>query len=80
MFSKEIIRQVYAYTKGHPFEVQALCQRLFDNQVGGRVGMEVWEKSLQQTTMDMGEYIFEHWYRKLSDRETMIFKVLSDCM
>jgi hypothetical protein len=78
IFSQEIIDKVYEYTQGHPFEMQALCQKLFDNQIGGRVDDQVWEKSLQQTLMDMGEFIFDHWYRKVTDRDKSVLKILSN--
>ena len=42
IFSQEIIDKVYEITQGHPFEVQAVCQRLFNNQIGGRVDIDVW--------------------------------------
>ncbi len=55
-----------------------MCQKLFDNQIGGRVDDQVWEKSLQQTLMDMGEFIFEHWYKKVTDRDKSILKIFAN--
>ncbi|MDJ0900061.1 MAG: hypothetical protein QNJ55_14755 [Xenococcus sp. MO_188.B8] len=53
-FSSEIIKLIFDYTNGHPFEMQSLCSHLFNNQLSGRVDIDIWDKALQDTLNDMG--------------------------
>jgi len=71
-FAPNVIDKICAVTRGHPFEVQVLCNYLFDNQLSGRVDMEVWDRSLEATLRDVGEAIFDRWLDVLSGQEQML--------
>lgn len=74
-FSLEIINRIFEYTRGHPFEMQVLCNHLFSNQLSRRVDMDVWDKALQTALSDMGVAVFENWYRQASDEETKVLRL-----
>lgn len=74
-FSTEISKRVCSITKGHPFEMQLLCSSLFDNQVGGRVGPDVWDISLQTAITAMGKSTFDGWLEMVTDEERDILRV-----
>jgi len=76
-FSPEIIARVFAYTWGHPFEMQVLCNHLFSNQISRRVDREVWDKALQTALRDMGVAVFANWFRKASDEEAKVLRLMA---
>ncbi len=76
-FSSEIINRVYQYTKGHPFEMQVLCNHLFNNQLSRRVDLEVWDKALQTALNDMGVAVFKNWFSQASDEEAKVFRLIA---
>lgn len=76
-FSPEVIEKIYLYTNGHPFEMQVLCRNLYENQILGKVDLDVWEKALQNTLSDLGVAIFDHWFNIASKEEAELLKVLS---
>lgn len=76
-FSPEVIGNVFAYTQGHPFEVQVLCYHLFKNQMSRRVDIEVWDKSLIMALKDLGLAIFDHWYDQASGEESKILRAVA---
>jgi len=53
-FNDRILSLVYEHTRGHPFEMQALCSHLFDSQMSGHVQIDVWDKALQSALRDLG--------------------------
>ncbi len=76
-FEQTIIRRVYEYTRGHPYELQLLCSNLYDNQIGGRVAEAVWDASLTVTLNELGEIVFDTMYGKASYNERRILHLLS---
>ncbi|MEW6619624.1 MAG: response regulator, partial [bacterium] len=76
-FSPEVIERVYLYTHGHPFEMQVLCRNLYETQIAGKVDLAVWEKALQNTLVDLGTAIFDHWFNEASKGEAEVLKVFS---
>jgi CheY-like chemotaxis protein len=76
-FSTEIIRRVFVYTQGHPFEMQVLCNHLFNNQLSRRVDLEVWDKSLQTALNDMGVAVFDNWFGQASDEEAKVLLLVA---
>lgn len=76
-FSPDIIGKVYLYTQGHPFEMQVLCRNLYENQIAGKVDLQVWEKALQNTLIDLGTAIFDHWFNEASKGEGDVLKVFA---
>jgi CheY-like chemotaxis protein len=77
-FSKNVVTQVYEYTKGHPFEMQVLCYHLFDSQISRRVDVDVWDKALQTAINDLGGAIFGHWFKQASNEERKVLRVIAE--
>lgn len=77
-FSQDIIKQVYDYTEGHPFEMQVLCYHLFSNQLSRRVDREVWDKALQVALRDLGVAVFDYWFNQASVEETKVLRIIAD--
>ncbi|MEW6377901.1 MAG: response regulator [Thermodesulfobacteriota bacterium] len=77
-FSTDVLAQVFEYTEGHPFEMQVLCNHLFNNQLSRRVDIDVWDKALQAALNDMGVAIFEHWFGQASGEETKVLRVIAE--
>lgn len=77
IFSPEVVENVYLYTQGHPFEMQVLCRNLYESQIAGKVDLAVWEKALQNTLVDIGTAIFDHWFNEASKGEAEVLKVFS---
>lgn len=71
-FSEEIVKRIFEYTNGHPFETQLLCYHLYKNQMSGQVEDIIWEKSLNDTLNDIGIAVFERLVNKLDDFEYII--------
>ncbi len=76
-FSSEVISHVFEYTDGHPFEMQVLCNHLFNNQISRRVELDVWDKALQATLHDMGIATFDQWYAQASGEEAKLLRVIA---
>lgn len=76
-FAPEVLALVYAYTQGHPYEMQVLCHHLFNNQLSRRVNLEVWEKSLQVALRDLGLAVFAHWCQQASQDEAKVLSLLA---
>lgn len=77
-FSSEVIDLVFAYTQGHPFEMQVLCHHLFDNQLYRKADIDTWEKALQSAIDNMGNAVFDYWYSQASGEEAKILRVIAD--
>jgi CheY-like chemotaxis protein len=77
-FNTEIIKRIFKYSVGHPFEMQVLCYHLFNNQLSGRVEIDVWEKALQATLMDMGTAIFDFWFGQASREESKVLSIIAE--
>lgn len=68
-FEDSIKRKVFEYTEGHPLETQILCSYLYDNQIGGLVGEEAWEVSLDSALVHLGGILLDSFVIEASDRE-----------
>lgn len=77
-FTPDVVTRVFEYTEGHPFEMQVLCNHLFNNQLSRRVDVDVWEKALQAALYDMGMAIFNHWFGQASSEETKVLRVIAE--
>lgn len=73
-FNRDVIERVDEYSRGHPYEMQLLCYHLFENQLSGRVQVDVWDKALQDTLTDLGTALFDFRCQQASPEEK---KVLS---
>ena len=77
-FSADVIDRVFEYTEGHPFEMQVLCNHLFNNQLSRRVEIDIWDKALQATLNDMGIAIFDHWFGQASGEEAKVLRIIAE--
>lgn len=76
-FDDEILKKVYDYTEGHPYELQVLCSHLYNHQIGGRVTEEVWDKSLLDALLEVGEVVFDAIYDQASLKERQILHLMA---
>ncbi len=76
-FCPDVIKRVYDYTFGHPFEMQVLCNHLFNNQLSRRVDLAVWDKALQTALSDMGIAVFDNWFDQASDEEAKVLLLIA---
>lgn len=76
-FSAEIIEKIYQFTAGHLFEVQALCNALYEIQVGGNVHQEDWERGFHKALQYLGRYVFEHMIKSASATESEALYLLA---
>jgi AAA+ ATPase superfamily predicted ATPase len=71
-FDEEIKVNIYKYTEGHPYELQVLCNKLYDNQIGGKVIMDVWDVSFTSALQELGGGIFNSLYERASPQEKRV--------
>lgn len=76
-FDGTVKDQVYELTHGHVFEVQALCEALFDRQVKGKVTMDNWEPALHHTLLALAEAQFRGMFERASALEIEALRVLA---
>lgn len=76
-FSSDVISRVFEYTEGHPFEMQVLCNHLFNNQISRRVEVDAWDKALQASLHDLGIATFDQWYAQASGEEAKLLRVIA---
>ncbi len=78
-FSDEIVKNIYEYTKGHPYELQLLSSNLYEAQIEQRVNTPAqWEKALSDTLRDLGKDYFDSLYLQITEREKPILEVMSE--
>jgi hypothetical protein len=77
-FDDIIKKRVYEYSEGHPFELQVLCNFLYDNQIAGRVSEDTWEISLDTAITHLGEILFDYMYDSASPTEKEVLRALSE--
>jgi len=76
-FDNRIISNIYEYTGGHPYELQVLCSYLYEHQIEGRVTEKVWEKSLLDALMEVGEIVFDAMYEQASSKERQVLHLMA---
>lgn len=76
-FAPQIKQLVYEYTEGHPYELQVLCSRLYENQFEGEVAEKVWDISLGNALLELGEVVFDAIYTRASLQEAKVLFVTS---
>jgi len=80
IFENSVIEKVYSYTQGHPYELQVLCSHLYNHQIAGRVDTNVWDKSLMNTLVEIGEVVFDTMYEQASPKEREILHLMAEVM
>ena len=76
-FDDDVRKSVYEFTRGHVFEVQAICESLFDRHIRGRVTMDSWEASLQHTLLALADVEFKRMVKRASSQEIEALVVLA---
>lgn len=77
-FDDVIKERIYEYTDGHPYELQLLSSHLYEGQLEGRVGGEIWDAALNNTLKELGRDYFDSLLTKASDRERDLLKILAE--
>lgn len=67
-----IIEKVFEYTEGHPFQLQVMCENLYDNQINGEVTERGLEIALDKAVLYLGELILDNVYESASEKERII--------
>jgi len=75
--SKSILKKVYEYTEGHPYELQILCSYLYENQIGRKINARSWDTSLNLTLEYLGQILLATLIQGTSQREQQLLKVLA---
>lgn len=76
-FDDDVKDRIFEVTRGHGFELQALCEALFDQQIKGKVTMENWETALYHTLLALADAQFEGMVGRASSQEKAVLKMVS---
>jgi hypothetical protein len=76
-FEDTVRERVYDLTHGHVFEIQALCESLFDRQIKGKVSMANWEAALHHTLLALADAQFKGMLGRASEQELTALHVLA---
>lgn len=68
-FDNEIIERIFVYSQGHPFEMQAICYHLFNQQIQRRVTVDAWGPALRLAVEDLGATTFHFWLSQATELE-----------
>jgi len=76
-FDEDVKERIFQVTQGHVFEVQALCETLFDQQLGGRVSLANWETALQHTLLVLADAQFSGMKQRASGVELSVLGTIA---
>lgn len=76
-FGDDVKKMVFEYTEGHPFQLQVLCEYLYENQVEGKVRTDSFESALNRTLEDLGDIMLDYLYNLASEKEKEVLKVMA---
>jgi len=76
-FDAAVRKRVHDITQGHVFEVQALCESLFDQQVKGKVTADNWETALRHTLLNLASAQFDGMANLSSEQEFAALQILA---
>lgn len=77
-FPQKIIENVFEYTEGHPFQLQVICDNLYENQVNGKITGNAFSVALESTLQDLGEIILDNLFEKASEKEKLILLKMAE--
>ena len=72
-----INKKIYEYTQGHPYELQVLCSNLYDNAIKGRVTLDQWSPTLNETLLNLGEMVWDALYNEASEQERKVLYAIA---
>jgi hypothetical protein len=70
-FDEEVKNRIFEMTHGHVFEVQALCEALFDQQLERKVTMANWDTALRRTLLVLADAQFSGMRQRASGKELL---------
>jgi len=76
-FEDALKERVYDITQGHVFEIQALCESLFDKQIKDKVSMENWDAALHHTLLALADAQFKGMLGRASEQELLALHELA---
>lgn len=76
-FEKKINDKIYDYTQGHPYELQVLCSNLYDNAIKGKVTLDQWSPTLNETLLNLGEMVWDALYNEASEQERKVLYAIA---
>jgi hypothetical protein len=68
-FDEDVKDRIFEVTCGHVFEVQALCEALFDQQLERKVTMANWDTALRHTLLVLADAQFSGMIERASEKE-----------
>jgi len=75
---EEVVKDlVFEFSSGHVFEIQALCEALFDRHIKGKVTIENWNAALRHTLLALADAQFEGMLARASEQEATALYVLA---
>ncbi|MCX7002792.1 MAG: hypothetical protein NTV22_05895 [bacterium] len=76
VFDDAVKHHLYDYSRGHVFEIQALCEALFDQQIKGVVTMKHWPTALRQTLFSLADAQFAGMLDQASPQELAVLRIM----
>ena len=76
-FDEDVKERIFQITKGHVFEVQALCEALFDQQLGGHVSLRNWETAIHNTLLVLADAQFSGMKQLASGLELSVLRAIA---
>lgn len=79
VFDDCLLPRIYQITKGHPFEIHAICEALFEQQVKNKVSLKQWDTALNRTLLTLGDAEFTSLISLASEQELRVLTILARC-
>ena len=79
VFGDSLLPRIYQITKGHPFEIHAICEALFEQQVKNKVSLKQWDAALNRTLLTLGDAEFLSLISLASEQELRVLTILAKC-
>jgi len=76
-FDSTIRDRVHPVTRGHVFEIQALCEALFDQQFKGKVSLSSWLPAIQHTLLALADAQFASMIGRASEKELIALQAIA---
>jgi len=76
-FDEKVKNRIFKVTRGHVFEVQALCEALFDQQLERKVTMANWDTALRRTLLVLADAQFSGMLKRASENELSALYVIA---
>jgi hypothetical protein len=71
-FDQPVLDKIYEFSGGHPFLTQLICKYLYDGQIRGRVQLEVFNKAIQDCSVELCTFLREFFGELSGEEETLL--------